>query len=88
MAPSTELTTPDPYPGRGRYFDLATAFYQAYPEVAAVSFAVEDRALEPATGTALIACDWGLALGLEFSATSPPLLACYARVSWGASRKA
>jgi gentisate 1,2-dioxygenase len=70
-----------PYTRRARYFDSGNAFNIVYADVPAASFVKErDAALDPATGTALIACDQSTALDLPFPATSPLVLASYARV--------
>jgi gentisate 1,2-dioxygenase len=74
------------YTRRARYFDSGNAFNIVYPEVPAASFVAErDAALDPATGTRLIHCDQSVALGLGFPATSPLVLASYARVRAGDS---
>jgi quercetin dioxygenase-like cupin family protein len=70
-----------PYTRRARYFDSGNAFNIVYPDVPPASFVAErDAALDPATGTALISCDQSAKLGLSFPATSPLVLASYARV--------
>ncbi len=75
-----------PYTERARYFDSGNAFNIVYPDVPAASFVAErDAALDPATGTALIHCDQSAALGIDFPATSPLVLASYARVRAGES---
>lgn len=72
------------YAARARYFDSGNAFNLVYPDVPAASFFAErDAALDPATGTRWIACDQGAALGLSYPATSPLILAGYARVKAG-----
>ncbi len=72
------------YTQRARYFDSGNAFNIVYPDVPAASFVAEpNAALDPATGTALILCDQSAALGLPFPATSPLVLAAYARVRAG-----
>jgi gentisate 1,2-dioxygenase len=77
---------PTPYTRRARYFDSGNAFNIVYPEVPAASFVAErDAALDPATGTRLIRCDQSGALGLSFPATSPLVLASYARIRAGES---
>lgn len=74
------------YTRRARYFDSGNAFNIVYPDVRAASFVDErDAALDPATGTALIRCDQSAAMGLPFPATSPLVLASYARVRAGES---
>jgi gentisate 1,2-dioxygenase len=81
-----EASAPTPYTRRARYFDSGNAFNIVYPDVPAASFVAErDAALDPATGTALISCDQSAAMGLPFPATSPLVLASYARVRAGES---
>ncbi len=75
-----------PYTRRARYFDSGNAFNIVYPDVPAASFVAErDTALDPATGTRLIPCDQSTAMGIPFPATSPLVLASYARVRAGES---
>jgi len=75
-----------PYTRRARYFDSGNAFNIVYPDVPAASFVAErDAALDPATGTRLIRCDQSAAMGLPFPATSPLVLASYARIRAGES---
>lgn len=77
-------TAATPYAARARYFDSGNAFNLVYPDVPAASFVAErDAALDAATGTRWIACDQGAALGLPYPATSPLILAGYARVRAG-----
>src|SRR5689334_5079829 len=72
------------YTQRARYFDSGNAFNIVYADVPAASFVAErDAALDPATGTKLIRCDQSAAMGLPFPATSPLVLASYARVRAG-----
>ena len=75
-----------PYTRRARYFDSGNAFNIVYPDVPAASFVAErDAALDPATGTRLIRCEQSAAMGLPFPATSPLVLASYARIRAGES---
>jgi gentisate 1,2-dioxygenase len=75
-----------PYTRRARYFDSGNAFNIVYSDVPAASFVAErDAAFDPATGTRLIRCDQSAAMGLPFAATSPLVLASYARVRGGES---
>ncbi len=75
---------PTPYTRRARYFDSSNAFNIVYPDVPPASFVAErNAALDAATGTALIHCDQHDALGVPFPATSPLVLASYARVRAG-----
>ncbi len=74
------------YTRRARYFDSGNAFNIVYPDVPGASFVAErDIALDPATGTALIHCDQSAAMELSFPATSPLVLASYARIRAGES---
>lgn len=76
-----EASAQTPYTRRARYFDSGNAFNIVYPDVPPATFVAErDAAFDPATGTALISCDQGAAMGLSFPATSPLVLASYARV--------
>ena len=53
-----------PYTRRARYFDSSNAFALKYPPVPCHQFLAErDRALDPATGTALIPLDLSASLG-------------------------
>lgn len=73
-----------PYAARARYFDSGNAFNLVYADIPAASFVAErDAALDPATGTRWIPCDQSGALGLPYPATSPLILAAYARVRAG-----
>jgi gentisate 1,2-dioxygenase len=75
-----------PYTRRARYFDSGNAFNIVYPDVPAATFVAQrDAAFDPVTGTALIHCDQSAAMGLPFAATSPLVLAAYARVRAGES---
>lgn len=83
-APQTSMPAATPYTRRARYFDSGNAFNIEYPQVPAAIFLVErDAAFDARTGTQLIPCDQRSALGLEFPATSPLVLACYARIRGG-----
>ena len=74
------------YTQRARYFDSDNAFNIEYPPVPAAVFVSErDTAFDAATGSRFIACDQGAALGVNFPATSPLVLASYARVRAGES---
>jgi len=73
-----------PYTRRARYFDSENAFNIVYSAVPAASFSAQrDAAFDPTTGTALIHCDQSAAMGLSHPATSPLVLASYARVRAG-----
>jgi gentisate 1,2-dioxygenase len=73
-----------PYTLRARYFDSGNAFALKYPPVPCHQFLAErDRAFDAATGSALIPLDLSDRLGLEFPATTPLILTCYARIRAG-----
>ncbi len=78
----TVVTTKQtPFTRRARYFDSGNAFNIAYADVPAATFSAErDAALDPASGTGIFACDQSAAMGLNFPATSPLVLASYARI--------
>ena len=72
------------YSHRARYFDSETAFNMSLPPVPANSFISErDQALDPETGTKFLPLDQGDAMNLPFPATTPLVLAAYARVQAG-----
>ena len=74
------------YTQRARYFDSGNAFNLKYPDVPCHQFLAErDRALDPATGTALIPLDLSDQLGMGNPATTPLILTCYARIRSGES---
>ncbi len=84
MPGSPDNSAQDVYARRARYFDSGNAFNLEYAEVPATAFAAErDHALDLSAGTAWIACDQSAALGLNFPATTPLVLAGYARVRAG-----
>jgi gentisate 1,2-dioxygenase len=69
---------------RGRFFNTGNAFNVQNPPVPDHIFAEEPaRALDPATPTGLIACDIADALDSPFPATTPLVLARYARIRAG-----
>jgi gentisate 1,2-dioxygenase len=75
-----------PYQRRARYFDSSNAFALKYPPVPCHQFLAErDRALDPATGTAVIPLDLSAQLGTEFPATTPLILTRYLRIRAGDS---
>jgi gentisate 1,2-dioxygenase len=66
---------------RGRFFNTGNGFDVKNPPVPDHLFTAEPlRALDPATPTGLIACDISDALGCPFPATSPLVLARYAKI--------
>lgn len=69
---------------RARYFDSGNAFAIKHPPVPRHVFLAErDRALAADTPTGLIDLDLGAALGLDTPATTPLILARYARIRAG-----
>ena len=69
---------------RARFFDSSNAFNLKYPEVPCHQFLTErDRALDPATGTALIPLDLSDQLDIGYPVTTPLILTCYARIKSG-----
>ncbi len=71
---------------RARYFNTGNAFNQPLPRVPDESFTAEPaRALHPDTPTGLIACDRSQELQCAFPATTPLVLARYARIRAGES---
>ncbi|HTO51284.1 MAG TPA: cupin domain-containing protein [Burkholderiales bacterium] len=69
---------------RARYFNTGNAFNLQLPTVPDESFVEEPaRALSPDTPTGLIACDRSQQLGCAFPATTPLVLARYARIRRG-----
>ena len=73
-----------PAEARARYFNTGNAFNLRLPPVPEESFTLEPaRALHPDTPTGLIACDRSSALGCHFPATTPLVLARYARIRAG-----
>lgn len=71
---------------RARYFNTGNAFNLQLPPVPDDSFTAEPaRALDRATPTGLIACDRSRELGCAFPATTPLILARYARIRAGES---
>lgn len=79
-APETEAQE------RGRFFNPGNAFNVILPPVPDTAFTAEPaRALDPATPTGFIPCDASDVLECPFPATSPLVLAAYARVKAGDS---
>lgn len=69
---------------RGRFFNTGNAFNVINPPVPDRAFTDEPRrALDPDTPTGLIPCDISADLGCAFPATSPLVLAQYARIRAG-----
>jgi gentisate 1,2-dioxygenase len=79
-APATEAEA------RGRFFNTGNGFNVQLPPVPDRIFADEPaKALDPATPTGLIACDISADLACRFPATTPLVLAHYARIRAGES---
>ena len=69
---------------RALYYNTGNAFNVQLPEVPDASFTAEPvHALDDATPTGLIACDRARELGTPFPATTPLVLARYARIRAG-----
>jgi gentisate 1,2-dioxygenase len=85
--PAQRPGAPDsPAQVRGRFFNTGNAFNVQLPPVPDMAFTAEPaRALDPATPTGLIACDISADLRCAFPATSPLVLARYARIRAGES---
>lgn len=74
------------YTARARYFNSGNAFGIKYPPVPRHAFVAErDHAFAPDTPTGLIDLDLSAALELRFPATTPLILARYARIRAGES---
>jgi gentisate 1,2-dioxygenase len=85
-APKTGISATTPYTQRARYFDSDNAFNIEYPPVPAAVFVSErNAAFDAGTGSRFFACDQSAALGVNFPATSPLVLASYARIRGGES---
>src|SRR4051794_39344902 len=73
-----------PEQARGRFFNTGNAFNVQLPPVPDHLFTEEPaKALDPATPTGLIPCDISDILACDFPATSPFVLARYARIRAG-----
>jgi gentisate 1,2-dioxygenase len=69
---------------RGRFFNTGNGFNVRLPPVPDRIFAAEPaKALDPATPTGLIACDISADLACRYPATTPLVLAQYARIRAG-----
>jgi gentisate 1,2-dioxygenase len=74
---------------RARYFNTGNAFNLQLPPVPDESFAEEPaKALDTGTPTGFIACDRSKQLGCTFPATTPLVLARYARIRAGEALEA
>lgn len=74
---------------QARYFNSANAFNIKLPRVPAKSFdAVVKQAMQPDAATAWYTCDQSDEIGCSFPATTPLVLARYARINRGGSLSA
>jgi len=72
------------YSQRARYFDAGEFFKADLSPIPAAGFVTErDKAFNPETGTKLILVDQGETMKLAFPATTPLVLAAYARIQAG-----
>ena len=84
LPPQTAANPASKAEGRARYFNTGNAFNVKLPAVPNAVFAAEPvQALDPATPTGLIACDVSGEMACAFPATSPLVLAYYARIRSG-----
>lgn len=85
--PVQHASTPaSPAQARGRFFNTGNGFNVQLPPVPDRIFVDEPaRALDPANPTGLIACDISAELASTFPATTPLVLARYARIRAGES---
>jgi gentisate 1,2-dioxygenase len=78
------ITVRTPYAQRARYFSSADGFNVKHPRIPAHLFVAErDRALDPATPTGLIPLDLSRPLDIDVPATTPLILARFARIRAG-----
>ena len=86
MPPQHAADPKTPAQQRARFFNSGNAFNVQLPPVPDMAFAEEPaRALDPATPTGMILCDISDQLECPFPATSPLVLAGYARIRTGES---
>ena len=72
------------YSQRARYFDAGAFFKADLSPIPAAGFVAErDKAFDPGTGTKLILVDQGKVMNIDFPATTPLVLAAYARIQAG-----
>ena len=84
LPPQTAANPANQAQARARYFNTGNAFNVKLPEVPNAVFAEEPmRALDPATPTGLIPCDASDVMKCAFPATSPLVMAYYARIRAG-----
>ena len=84
LPPQTAANPASKAEGRARYFNTGNAFNVKLPVVPNAVFTAEPmQALDPATPTGLIACDVSSEMACAFPATSPLVLAYYARIRSG-----
>ncbi len=81
-----QASTDSAYARRARFFDTGNAFNLKSAPVPTYSFEAErDQAFDAATETALIPCDASEQMGIDVPATTPLVLAHYARIAAGES---
>jgi gentisate 1,2-dioxygenase len=86
LPPQTAANPASEAEARARYFNTGNAFNVILPEVPNAVFVDEpNRALDDATPTGLIPCDSAEAMECAFPATSPLVMAYYARIRAGES---
>ncbi len=84
LPPQRAANPRSPAEARARFFNTGNGFDVQLPEVPDHVFTEEPRrALDPATGTGLIPCDLAAEMQSAFPATSPLVMARYARVRAG-----
>ena len=83
--PAQKASAPaTPAQARARFFNPGNAFNMILPPVPDTAFVDEPaKALDPATPTGLIDCDASATMECGFPATSPLVLASYARIRAG-----
>jgi gentisate 1,2-dioxygenase len=81
---ATPARAPSPHAANARYLSSLDGFNIKRPAIPAAVFVAErDRALDPRTPTGLVALDLADRLGLPYPATTPLVLARYARIRSG-----
>ncbi len=89
MGPQCHAAPADAAQARARFFNSANAFNIRLPTVPARSFVDEAvQVLDPQASTGYRACDQSRALGSPVPATTPLMLARYARIAPGESLRA
>jgi len=83
---NTDQTTTEDVVARARYYSPANIFKVERPPIPQMAFVAErDRAMAPNAPTGWIALDIGTRIGLDEPATTPLMLARYARIAPGGS---